>query len=268
MKYLITVLFSMIFLGCSGQQMADNITKAEIALSGNKPPKSFKIANLYTMQNYVFNMQNYTIALPSAKEKDFIDMGGGWFGASHKDNQIITLHLDPVYHIELYISRHKYGENDKALENNDMRYFEKKYPQTTYKNGKIVSIRKHLENHGKENYICYVSEFEDPNFFSQGKSFSCYKFSPKKTKVKKINIRLIYTKPSVKERCPVLIKKQCDPNNAVYNAKQLCEQAKLTCSEENIHRLSELSKEYTYEDLQERAQHMLDSLYIKDGWDE
>jgi hypothetical protein len=32
--------------------------------------------------------------------------------------------------------------------------------------------------------------------------------------------------------------------------------------------LESLSKEYTYEDLQERAKRMLDSLYIKDGWDE
>ena len=58
-------------LGCSGEQMANAITKTQIAMADNKPPILFEIANVQTMRDYVFNMKSYTIALPSAKTSDF-----------------------------------------------------------------------------------------------------------------------------------------------------------------------------------------------------
>ena len=58
-------------------------------------------------------------------------------------------------------------------------------------------------------------------------SFGCYKFNATRTKAKIIGVNLTYNKPN-------------DPR---------------------------LAEEYTYEDLQKRSQRILDSLYIKDGWE-
>ena len=59
-------------------------------------------------------------------------------------------------------------------------------------------------------------------------SFQCYKFNSTRTKMISVSLVLTYHKPND----PILV------------------------------------QEYTYEDLQSRAKRMLDSLYIKDGWDE
>jgi len=64
------------------------------------------------------------------------------------------------------------------------------------------------------------------------KFYICSKFNPERTKTKNIIISFIYT------RVPNLPKE-----------------------------LEPLAKEYTYEDLQRRSKRILDSLYIKDGWE-
>ena len=64
------------------------------------------------------------------------------------------------------------------------------------------------------------------------KSYDCYKFNPERTLAKRVLVDLIYTK-----------------------------------SQKLPERYQHLTQEYTYEDLQNRAKRVLDSLYIKDGWE-
>ena len=106
-------------LGCSGEQMAHGITKAQIAMSGNKPPASFEIANVETMRDYVFNTKDFSFSLPSAKQSDFTQMGG-WDGMSMRDGKTVALGFknDTVYHISVSTSGDtlKYGERERAIE--------------------------------------------------------------------------------------------------------------------------------------------------------
>ena len=126
---------------------------------------------------------------------------------------------------------------ERALERGDDAYIANMYKQGSEKNGRIYYINAHIEHHGKENYPCLVSEDYTPaNQYLRTnttiKYISCYKFNPERTMKKTIAIRLIYT------RVPNLPKE-----------------------------LEPLANEYTYEDLQQRAQRVLDSLYITDGWE-
>jgi len=90
-----------------------------------------------------------------------------------------------------------------------------------------------IEHYGKENYPCIVIKTSKPKQGKKEKIYACYKFNPKRTIAKSMTIHLTYTKS------PTLPKE-----------------------------LEPLAKEYTYEDLLKRSQRVLDSLYIKDGWDE
>ena len=76
MRYIIFFLLNMSFIGCSSSSIENAIENSMVAMSGNKPPRFFKVANLQTMQDYVFDMQDYTIALPNAKKEDFSIFGG------------------------------------------------------------------------------------------------------------------------------------------------------------------------------------------------
>ena len=74
MRLIILLTTTLFLFGCSGEQIAHDITKAEIAMSGNRPPSFFRIANLKTMRGYIFDMKHYRIALPEAKASDFIGL--------------------------------------------------------------------------------------------------------------------------------------------------------------------------------------------------
>lgn len=89
-----------------------------------------------------------------------------------------------------------------------------------------------IEHHGKENYSCLVIETSEMKRGSKSKIYYCDKFNPERTMAKHVIINLTYT------RVPNLPKE-----------------------------LEPLAEEYTYEDLQKRSQRILDSLYIKDGWE-
>jgi hypothetical protein len=89
-----------------------------------------------------------------------------------------------------------------------------------------------IENHGKENYSCVVIETSDIKW-GKNKSYRCEKYNLEKTKVISVLVYISYT------RSPTLPKE-----------------------------LEQLAQEYTYEDLLQRTQRVLDSLYIKDGWDD
>ncbi|MDY0252751.1 MAG: hypothetical protein RBQ96_06655 [Candidatus Methanomethylophilaceae archaeon] len=181
---------TVIFSACSGEQVAHDITKVQITMSGNRPPTSFKVANLQTMKDYVFNMNDYTIAMPTAREIDF-KKHTGWKGLTHY-NKDMTLYLEGFYHISVSTSGNtlKYGERDRAIETRDktyIRYVRKhyKYPQST---------KLYYGVYGKENYACIVKERVDE--FNRYKiAYSCYKFNPKRTKSKHVTVILTYNKP-------------------------------------------------------------------------
>ena len=224
MRSTLFLLVVFLFSGCSPKTLGNITESLLIASSGNKPPSFFKVANIETMRDYVFDMPDYTIALPSAKGEDFTLMGG-WEGATYYNKNII-LHMSEfgiLYHIHITTSIYKYGEREEAIESENLVYLNNRYHR--YHPDKDIS----LQRHGKENYICEVKEGEpDKHIYPNKKkiSFGCYKFNASRTKAKIVGINLTYNKP----------------NN------------------------SDIAKDYTYEDLKQRAQRMLDSLYIKDSW--
>ena len=123
MRYFILILLSIAFLGCSGEHMAHNITKTQIAMSGNKPPKSFEFANLETMRDYVFQTKDFSFSLPSAKKKDYTVMGG-WVGESMRNDKMIIIGLKNTitYHISISIYSDKYTMKEKELEMGTRKY--------------------------------------------------------------------------------------------------------------------------------------------------
>lgn len=85
-----------------------------------------------------------------------------------------------------------------------------------------------IKKFGKERYVCTVMEYTNTQYANKKYvGYECYKHNKNKTQAKSVHIRLTYNKP----------------NNP------------------------RLAEEYTYEDLQKRSQRILDSLYIKDGWE-
>jgi hypothetical protein len=226
MKYIFLFIIAFTFNGCSPKNLDNTVENMMISLSGNEPPQSFRVANLQTMKDYVFNTKDFSFSLPLAKESDFTKMGG-WEGMSMRDGKTIVLGLKDsiVYHIHVTSSIYKYEERERAVENEDLVYLNNRYHK--YYPNKNIS----LQRHGKENYICEVKEGVTDRDIYQNKekiSFGCYSFNTTRTKAKIVGINLTYNRSN-------------NPN---------------------------IAKEYTYEDLQERAKRMLDSLYIKDGWDE
>jgi len=190
MKYIYLIFMTVIFSACSGEQVAHDITKVQITMSGNRPPTSFKVANLQTMKDYVFNMNDYTIAMPTAREIDF-KKHTGWKGLTHY-NKDMTLYLEGFYHISVSTSGNtlKYGERDRAIETHNVSYMEARYHK--YHSDIEISIK----NYGKEQYSCTV--VEDNNYDKWERkviSYSCYKFNPTRTKSKSVTISLTYNKP-------------------------------------------------------------------------
>lgn len=114
MKYIIVFILSLSFLGCSARGLENAIENAMISSSGNKPPQSFRVANLQTMRDYVFDTKDFSFSLPSARESDFTKMGG-WDGMSMRDGKSIVLGLKDsiVYHIHITSSIYPYTEREQ-----------------------------------------------------------------------------------------------------------------------------------------------------------
>ncbi len=193
--------------------------------------------------NWMLEHKHYEAMTPLAKDSDWSQMGG-WFGGQSDSGH--GIHLTSKgdrylsYDIDFYTSISPYTEADRALERGDEGYLRQYYNSHIGKitiNKEVEQKLLRIEYFGKENYPCEVREFLRPasNAFKAEtycKQISCSKFNPEKTMAKTVGIELIYT------RVPNLPKE-----------------------------LEPLAKEYTYEDLQKRAQRILDSLYIKDGWE-
>ncbi|WP_323588142.1 hypothetical protein [Aliarcobacter butzleri] len=205
-------------------------------------------------QNYIRCFKEQFCSLfPVMKDIDFKD--GRFWGVMTSNNsysiytaekipinqqQAINDYVNYSIHLSSYIS--PYSAKDRALENGDEEFLRKYYNSYVGKitiNKEVEQKPLYLEHYGKENYPCEVREFLRPlgtygmQVETYYKRISCLKSNSEKTMAKTVSIELIYTK------APTFPKE-----------------------------LESLSKEYTYEDLQERAKRMLDSLYIKDGWDE
>ncbi len=229
MRYIIFFFLVFILNGCSPKSLENTVENLFVASSGNKPPSNFKIANVETMRDYVFDMPDYSISLPSAKEEDFRLMNG-WEGATINNKDLV---LYPgqygIYHIHVTTSVYKYEERERAIEREDLAYVNNDYHR--YHPNENIS----LQRHGKENYICEIMEDADRDIYPNEKkiSFGCYKFNATRTKAKIVGVNLTY------QKSPNFLKEYVN-----------------------------LTKDYTYEDLQQRAKRMLDSLYIKDGWDD
>ena len=96
----------------------------------------------------------------------------------------------------------------------------------------IIKIDKtdklYIEKFGQGQYTCAMMKYTKEEYpFKKYTGYECYKFNQNKTKYQSVHIRLTYNQPT---------------NSLLKN-------------------------EYTYEDLQNRAKRVLDSLYIKDGWE-
>ncbi|MDM5262644.1 hypothetical protein PF327_00315 [Sulfurovum sp. XTW-4] len=229
MKFLIVCITMLFISGCSGAKIADNITKTQIAMSGNKPPAFFTVANVETMKNYVFEGKGFSFQFPTAKQSDFSKMGG-WSGMSMRDGRTIAFGFKNsiVYHIAVSTSGNvlKYGERERVIENNDVEYLRTRMPKRVKNNGEIMDISLKTFRAGKENYSCTERTSTHSKYRKKRISYGCFKVNEIKTKIKYVSISLTYNKPK-------------DPK---------------------------LAKQYTYQDLKKRAKRTLDSLYIKDGW--
>ena len=222
MRYIILFILVFTFNGCSPKNLDNTVENMMISLSGNEPPQSFRVANLQTMKDYVFNTKDFSFSLPYATKEDFSKMGG-WDGMSMRDGKTIVLGLrnSIVYHIELSVSKKAYTDRERAIENGNVAYLHS-----------VIKIddtdKLYIKKFGKEQYSCTVMEYTNVEYPSKKYTgYECYKHN-NKGQSKSVHIRLTYNKP----------------NNLI------------------------IAKDYTYEDLQQRAKRMLDSLYIKDGWDD
>ena len=115
MKYIFLFIIVFILNGCSPKSLENTVENLFVASSGNKPPSFFKIANVETMRDYVFDMPDYTIALPSAKEEDFT-LVGGWEGSIHGNKNIVLYSgkYGGLYHIYVSTSVYKYDERESS----------------------------------------------------------------------------------------------------------------------------------------------------------
>jgi hypothetical protein len=198
-------------------------------------------------QEYIRCFRNSFCSLfPEFKENDFKKMSHPWSIMTHQTGYAISINqtidnkgIVLSYSVNIDTTISPYSEGDKALEEKDeeaLKEYYNSYVGKRFGNGDIVTIPSNIKHYGKEDYGCIESESYRPAIGKYPvetniKHISCGKSNPQKTKIKRVNIRLIYQKfPSLPEE------------------------------------FEELVKDYTYEDLKQRAQRMLDSLYIKDGW--
>lgn len=205
-------------------------------------------------QNYIRCFKEQFCSLfPIMKDIDFKDKRYWGVMTSNDSYSIYTAENTPInqqqavndyvnysIHLSSYIS--PYSAKDRALENGDEGFLRKYYNSYVGKitiNKEVEQKPLYVEHYGKENYSCEVREFLRPlgtygmQVETYYKRISCLKSNSEKTMAKTVGIELIYTK-----------------------AKDLPKE------------LESIAKDYTYEDLQQRAKRMLDSLYIKDGWDD
>jgi len=205
------------------------------AMAGNKPAQFFYFRNMHDANSYVFDEKDYNVSMIPTYKKDWIKMGG-WQGAYIYGGIGYGLDIKEVkkyggvLSYGINISSHIYPYN--KTEDDALQRGDAEYFKKRYRWIKPED-KVSIEHHGKENYPCLVVK---QIFKKRGrieKLYRCFKHNKEKTKEKEVSINFIYTHSSNLPK-----------------------------------RYERLAKEYTYEDLLKRGKRVLDSLYIKDGWDE
>lgn len=182
---------ALILHGCNGEHIANTINGIQVSMAGNKPPASFKVANLQTMKEYVFNLKHYTIAMPEAKAMDF--QGNAWQGFVHYNKDLVLM-LDPHYHIDISTDYYpqEAKERERMIDRQDYALLERIKKEYNYPATSDLSY----ELHGKENYKCMVKKRVTKQN-GRKVAYFCYKFNPTKTKYQSVTIVLTYsTNPS------------------------------------------------------------------------
>lgn len=228
MKYINSIMISLLLLGCS----TNNIDYTLARMAGNKPAQFFKFATSHDANDYMFHHKDFDMLMPQTKEVDWTDMGG-WNGAYIYGGIGIGLEISEI---KKYGDILGYGIN---MTSSIMRYTDREREIEAHN---VQYIKKHtrldqgdiltIEDYGKENYPCVVIQTYNAQRGIKEKICDCYKFNPERTMVKSVVVNFIYTKS---QKLP-----------EIYQ---------------------HLMQEYTYEDLQNRGKRVLDSLYIKDGWE-
>jgi hypothetical protein len=231
MKYIYSIVISLFLLGCSTNDIDYTLAR----MAGNKPAQFFYFATPEKVEQWYFETKDYMALPPKTYKKDW-ELMSPWNGAyiyggisfGIENPDVNEKGLSIGYGINMSSDIREYTDTDKKVEKNIKNF----PPQRTRSDGETINVDLHYEKHGKENYPCIVNSSYNLHRGIYKKYYGCYKFNPEKTKAKKVGITFIYTK---------------SPN--------LPEQYK------------HLTDEYTYEDLLKRSQRVLDSLYIKDGWE-
>ena len=229
-KIILNLLLILSFIGCSTHDVSNTIDNTLARSAGNKPAKFFHFTEPKYVHRWKFRHKDYEALSPFTKDNDWSKMSGwdgGYFGNS----------------IAIGLRQGRKGQYNGVSYALDIHTSILNYTarEKAIESNDISYIKNRMqlnsndklkiEHYGKENYSCVVVDTYDNKRGIRKKIYDCYKFNQARTKAKNITLVLIYTK---------------SPNlPSKYRS---------------------LAKQYTYQDLQNRAKRTLDSLYIKDGW--
>ena len=247
MKHILLIGMILLISGCSEPHMSTIYPDDKQMILKDRAvdlPMPFYDLSMKSQDYPRCHKKGFCSLFPEFRESDFIKMNHPWNMMTDENGYSVGIEqtlsngaivLSYGIGFSSYIT--PYTDADRALERGDKEYISNRYRQGTEKNGRVYYINAHVEHHGKENYPCMVyEEYTPANRYlkteTRIKHITCYKFNPERTMKKIVSIQLIYT------RVPNLPKE-----------------------------LEPLAREYTYEDLQKRSRRILDSLYIKDGWE-
>ncbi len=186
MRYVISMIIMIMMIGCTRSEV--NYMMA----TGEPPPLFFKITDMKTMNNFVFDTKKFSFKFPKPKKEDFT-LGKGWQGMSFRDGNGIALdslagHIDIAF--ENYYPQ-KVTKYERAILDNNLTYIRSHI--------RIDPDDKlYIRHYGKESYLCTVMEYtKSCKCYKNDKYMGvrCYKFNPSKTEYECVIITLTYSKP-------------------------------------------------------------------------
>ena len=220
---------SLLLLGCATNDIDYTLAR----MAGNKQATFFAFDSVEEVNKWSFETKDYKALPPQTYKKDW-ELMSPWNGAYIYGG--ISFGIENQDEFEVGGTYVGYGINmTSSVWKYEKREREIEANNVQYMRKLIRWLKPSdiltIEHHGKENYPCVVIEMGYSDRGVKKKSYDCYKFNQERTLAKRVLVDLIYTKS------------QKSPEQYKY-----------------------LIQEYTYEDLQQRAKRVLDSLYIKDGW--
>ena len=78
-RYILITLATVIFSGCSSNQIRNSADNLLQKTSGNKPPKFFMFTDQKTSDGFILNHDRFSVKAPLTYQKDWQKMSG-WFG--------------------------------------------------------------------------------------------------------------------------------------------------------------------------------------------